>query len=226
MIRVRDSSRLTGIHDHLPRGGGDRPHPRASGRSTCWPRSPSSSGGPRVRHLAGARVVLLGLFLVFACLAWVFFRPGSASRLMALSGLVRVPLGARPSSRPSRPRCTSIASDRARSGRAFVASLALQTIVGALLLRGRPRPAHRPAPLRLLPDGAALHPAAGRARFLQRLGPARGRLRRLLRPGRPAPGERPRLQPGGRGPHRPALPLGRRGLGLAAARPQPEAASA
>jgi glycosyltransferase 2 family protein len=48
------------------------------------------SGGPAVRHLAGARVVLLGLFLVFAALAYVFFRPGSATRLMSLTGLGRM----------------------------------------------------------------------------------------------------------------------------------------
>src|SRR5207344_3120035 len=35
-------------------------------------------GGPQVRHLAGARVVLLGLGLVFGGLALVFFRPGIA----------------------------------------------------------------------------------------------------------------------------------------------------
>jgi uncharacterized protein (TIRG00374 family) len=44
-------------------------------------------GGPAVRHLAGARVVLVGLGLAFAGLAYVFFRPGTARRLMAWSRL-------------------------------------------------------------------------------------------------------------------------------------------
>jgi uncharacterized protein (TIRG00374 family) len=42
---------------------------------------------PLVRGLAGARVVLLGLFVLFSGLAYVFFRPGTAGRLMALSRL-------------------------------------------------------------------------------------------------------------------------------------------
>ena len=44
-------------------------------------------GGPAVRHLAGARVVLVGLGLAFAGIAYVFFRPGTARRLMAWSRL-------------------------------------------------------------------------------------------------------------------------------------------
>jgi hypothetical protein len=44
-----------------------------------------------VRHLAGARVVLLGLGLVFAGIAYVFFRPGTAGRFMARSRLLRFP---------------------------------------------------------------------------------------------------------------------------------------
>jgi glycosyltransferase 2 family protein len=42
---------------------------------------------PVVRGLAGARAVLLGLFLLFSALAYMFFRPGVARRLMALSRL-------------------------------------------------------------------------------------------------------------------------------------------
>lgn len=45
------------------------------------------AGGPPVRHLAGATPVLLGLGLVFCALAYVFFRPGTAGRLMAATGL-------------------------------------------------------------------------------------------------------------------------------------------
>lgn len=44
-------------------------------------------GGPAVRHLAGARVVLVGLGLAFAGIGYVFFRPGTARRLMAWSRL-------------------------------------------------------------------------------------------------------------------------------------------
>ncbi|MBI3932427.1 MAG: flippase-like domain-containing protein [Acidobacteria bacterium] len=49
------------------------------------------AGGQAVRHLAGARVVLLGLGLVFSVLAYVFFRPGTARTLMAASGLSAFP---------------------------------------------------------------------------------------------------------------------------------------
>jgi len=41
-------------------------------------------GGPTIRHLAGARVVLGGLGLVFAGIAYVFFRPGTARRLATI----------------------------------------------------------------------------------------------------------------------------------------------
>ena len=44
-------------------------------------------GGSAVRHLAGARVVLVGLGLAFAGIGYVFFRPGTARRLMAWSRL-------------------------------------------------------------------------------------------------------------------------------------------
>jgi len=44
-------------------------------------------GGSSVRHLAGARVVLLGLGLVFSGIGYVFFRPGTARRFMAWSRL-------------------------------------------------------------------------------------------------------------------------------------------
>jgi uncharacterized protein (TIRG00374 family) len=42
---------------------------------------------PLVRGLAGARTVLLALALLFAGLGYVFFRPGTARRLLALSRL-------------------------------------------------------------------------------------------------------------------------------------------
>lgn len=48
-------------------------------------------GGPAVRHLAGARVVLLGLGALFTILTYVYFRPGTARTLMARLGLARFP---------------------------------------------------------------------------------------------------------------------------------------
>jgi hypothetical protein len=46
-----------------------------------------ASGGAAVRRLAGATPVVVGLGVLFAVLAYVFFRPGTARRLMAASGL-------------------------------------------------------------------------------------------------------------------------------------------
>jgi hypothetical protein len=43
-----------------------------------------------VRELAGARAVLLGLALLFGSLAYVFFRPGTAGRLMEISRLASI----------------------------------------------------------------------------------------------------------------------------------------
>ena len=44
-------------------------------------------GGPAVRDLAGAAPALMVLAVVFGVLAWVFFRPGIARRVLAVSGL-------------------------------------------------------------------------------------------------------------------------------------------
>jgi uncharacterized protein (TIRG00374 family) len=46
---------------------------------------------PVVRGLAGARAVLLGLFLLFGALAYIFFLPGTAGRLMTLTRLDSLP---------------------------------------------------------------------------------------------------------------------------------------
>jgi uncharacterized protein (TIRG00374 family) len=48
-------------------------------------------GGPEVRGLAGAHVVIFGLGLVFGTMTYIFFRPGIARRLMAATGLARIP---------------------------------------------------------------------------------------------------------------------------------------
>jgi uncharacterized protein (TIRG00374 family) len=47
--------------------------------------------GPSLRDLVGARTVLVALALVFGGLAYIFFRPGIARRLMALTRLSGVP---------------------------------------------------------------------------------------------------------------------------------------
>jgi uncharacterized protein (TIRG00374 family) len=89
VIRVRDSSRITGsTTTSLAVVAVDR----ILGFGALYALAVVAfvAGGPAVRHLAGARVVLGGLFLVFSGLAYVFFRPGSASRLVALFGLDRL----------------------------------------------------------------------------------------------------------------------------------------
>ena len=90
VIRVRDSSHITGsTTTSLAVVAVDR----ILGFGALYALAVAAFlvGGPGVRQLAGARVVLGGLALVFSALAYVFFRPGSASRLMALSGLSRFP---------------------------------------------------------------------------------------------------------------------------------------
>lgn len=48
-------------------------------------------GGPLVRDLTGARVILSGLTLVFIVLGLLFVRPGLVTRLMDIPGLRRLP---------------------------------------------------------------------------------------------------------------------------------------
>jgi glycosyltransferase 2 family protein len=86
VVRVRDSSRLTGsTMTSLAVVAIDR----ILGLGALYALALTAFvlGGSQVRHLAGARVVLLGLGVVFSGLALVFLRPGIARRLMALSGL-------------------------------------------------------------------------------------------------------------------------------------------
>jgi glycosyltransferase 2 family protein len=88
VIRVRDGLRLTGsTTTSLAVVAIDR----ILGLGALWLLAVGAFvlGGPPVRHLAGARVVLLGLGLVFAAVAYVFLRPGTAGQLMARSGLIR-----------------------------------------------------------------------------------------------------------------------------------------
>jgi hypothetical protein len=90
VIRVRDSSRYTGSTTAaLAIVAIDR----ILGFGALYALAVAAfvAGGPAVRHLAGARVVLVGLGAVFAALAYVFFRPGTARRLVAITGLGRLP---------------------------------------------------------------------------------------------------------------------------------------
>ena len=90
VIRVRDSSRLTGsTTTSLAVVAIDR----ILGLGALYALALSAYvlGGPSVRHLAGARVVLLGLGLVFGTMTYVFFRPGIARRVVSASGLARFP---------------------------------------------------------------------------------------------------------------------------------------
>ncbi len=48
-------------------------------------------GGPELRGLAGARVVVIGLGIVFSLMTYIFFQPGIARRMMSATGLARVP---------------------------------------------------------------------------------------------------------------------------------------
>jgi uncharacterized protein (TIRG00374 family) len=87
VIRVRDSARLTGSTTTTSLAVIAIDRILGFGALYALAVLAFVLGGPGVRHLAGARVVLLGLLVVFSALAYVFFRPGSASRLMAWSGL-------------------------------------------------------------------------------------------------------------------------------------------
>ncbi len=89
IVRVRDGSRFTGsTTSSLAVVGIDR----ILGLGALWVIGAGAFGlaGPEVRELAGARAVILGLGLVFLALTTIFFRPGIARRLMALSRLNRI----------------------------------------------------------------------------------------------------------------------------------------
>jgi glycosyltransferase 2 family protein len=90
VIRVRDSSRLTGstttsvavvVIDRIL--GFGALYALAVGAYVA--------GGPSVRALAGALPALVALGVVFGALAYIFFRPGTARRAMAVLGLSRIP---------------------------------------------------------------------------------------------------------------------------------------
>jgi uncharacterized protein (TIRG00374 family) len=87
IVRVRDGSKLTGSTTtaSLAVVGIDRI--LGFGALYVLAAFAFAFAPPVVRGLAGARAVLLGLFLLFSGLAYVFFRPGTAGRLMTLSRL-------------------------------------------------------------------------------------------------------------------------------------------
>lgn len=90
VVRVRDSSRLTGsTTTSLAVVAIDR----ILGLGALYALALAAfiTGGPSVRGLAGARSVLLALGLLFGGLAYVFFRPGIARRVVSASGLGRLP---------------------------------------------------------------------------------------------------------------------------------------
>jgi uncharacterized protein (TIRG00374 family) len=89
VIRVRDSSRLTGSKTaSLAIIAVDRI--LGFGALYLLAATAFVLGGPAVRHLAGARVVIGGLGVLFLCLGYVYFREGTARALMTRSGLMRV----------------------------------------------------------------------------------------------------------------------------------------
>ena len=91
IVRVRDGSKLTGSTTaaSLAVVGIDRI--LGFGALYLLAAIAFAFAPPVVRGLAGARAVLLGLFALFSALAYVFFRPGTAGRLMSLSRLDALP---------------------------------------------------------------------------------------------------------------------------------------
>jgi uncharacterized protein (TIRG00374 family) len=86
VVRVRDSSRLTGsTTTSLAVVAIDR----ILGFGALYALAAGAYllGGERVRGLAGARAVLLGLGVLFSGLAYVFFRPGTTGMLLKRTGL-------------------------------------------------------------------------------------------------------------------------------------------
>ena len=90
VIRVRDASRLTGsTTTSLAVVAIDR----ILGLGALYVLAVGAflAAGPELRNLAGARPALVVLGFVFALLAYVFFRPGTARRVVAAMGVGRVP---------------------------------------------------------------------------------------------------------------------------------------
>jgi glycosyltransferase 2 family protein len=89
IVRVRDSSRVTGsTTTSLAVVAIDRIV--GLGALYFLAVAAYALGGPSVRHLAGARAMLLGLGCVFGVMAYLFFMPGTSRRFMTFSGLASV----------------------------------------------------------------------------------------------------------------------------------------
>ena len=144
VIRVRDSSRLTGsTATSLAVVAIDR----IVGLGALYALAVAAYGlgGPDVRGLAGATPVLIALGLVFGALAYVFFRPGVARRLMGLSRLSRYGWARKQFETVQ----AAVHVYRARVGAvwaAFAASVALQALV-VLYFFNVARALHIPLPL-------------------------------------------------------------------------------
>jgi uncharacterized protein (TIRG00374 family) len=127
IVRVRDGSRLTGsTTSSLAVVGIDR----MLGLGALWTLGAAAFlfASPQLRQLAGARMVVLGLGLVFALLGTIFFRPGIARRLMAISRLNALDWARKRFEEAQ----TAVHSYRAQVRTvwlALAASLALQTLV-------------------------------------------------------------------------------------------------
>ncbi len=86
LIRVRDSTRLTGsLMTSLAVIATDRI--LGFGALYALAAAAWTTGDPGLRGLLGATPVIAGLGAVFAALAWFFFRPGTTRRLLAFLGL-------------------------------------------------------------------------------------------------------------------------------------------
>lgn len=90
VIRVRDSSRLTGS---TTASVAVVAIDRILGFGALYALAVGAylAAGPSVRALAGALPALIVLGVVFGSLAYIFFRPGTARRAMAVLGLARIP---------------------------------------------------------------------------------------------------------------------------------------
>lgn len=89
LIRVRDSSRITGS---TTAAVAIVAIDRIIGFGALYALAIGAFlfGGPEVRGLTGARVILGGLTAVFATLGYIFFQPGTAQRLLTLARLDRI----------------------------------------------------------------------------------------------------------------------------------------
>ena len=173
VVRVRDGSRLTGSTTaSLAVVGIDR----ILGFGALYVLAAAAFvlGGSVERELAGARVVLVGLGARVPGARLHLLPPGHRPR--AARGLAArpLPVAARAvrdgAGRRAHATGRGSAPSRGRSWR----SLAIQTLAVWYYVSIARALRHPAAGVRRVPDGPALHPAAGGPHLVQRLGPARG----------------------------------------------------